>query len=87
MTFTDQQPRVATEDECAAKWGGRKGRFRCYLCGHKFKPGDIWRWVYASNKGVLNFMVCEECDGPDVINRWIAVQCEAKLMKQKFWWQ
>lgn len=83
MSFTDQKPRIATEKDCKAKWGGYKNgdRFRCYLCGHKFKPGDTWRWVYSQK--YMNFLVCDSCDGDDVQERWIAAN---KELREKFWW-
>ena len=51
MSFTDQKPRVATEKHCKTKWSGDQANFRCYMCGHKFEVGDIWRFVYAGNLG------------------------------------
>jgi hypothetical protein len=85
MSFTDQKPRIATEEECRAPWGGAKdgSRFRCYLCGLRFNPGDEWRWIYAGHKQLCNFMVCSTCDGPDVLERWKLMNIEAK---EKFWW-
>lgn len=85
--FSDQKPRTATKGDLVTKWGGGHPgeRFRCYLCGHKFKLGDYWRWVSGSGVtfqtpgepplggriyGVGNFMVCQHCDGPDVMDRW-----------------
>lgn len=81
MSFTDQQRRVATEADLVAPWGShRDGRnFRCYLCGHRFRVGDGWRWVYSAGTsyelngkkfGCINFKVCDDCDGPDVRDRW-----------------
>lgn len=81
--FTNQQRQVATEDDLHRPWGGfRDGsRFRCHLCGHRFKPGDGWRWIYSGgvsieyegkSRGVHNPMVCDDCDGPDVVERWKA---------------
>jgi len=72
MSFTDQKPRVATEEDVKAAWSGIKDgkRFYCKLCGHQFQVGDVWRWVYAGKKGLLNLMVCERCDGVDVLDRW-----------------
>lgn len=63
MSFTDQQQRIATEEECSAEWDGLPNgkAFRCELCGYKFTPGDKWRWIYGRGKTV-NFMVCEKCD-------------------------
>lgn len=74
MSFTDQKQRIATEKECN-NWGGNTEsakRFRCYLCGHKFIVGDKWRWIYSASKGLYNFIVCEKCDGPDVLDRWVS---------------
>jgi hypothetical protein len=71
--FTNGKPRQATEADCKAPYGGLKnGRgFRCYLCGHRFAVGDIWRWVYCNDGSCPggNFLVCESCDGPDVKDR------------------
>ncbi len=66
--------RAATEKECRAPWGGfPEGRhFRCYLCGHRFAVGDLWRFVYngaGSSCPGTNFLVCASCDGPDVMDR------------------
>lgn len=74
MSFTDQKPRIATEEKCKASWcGGKNGKyFHCYLCGHKFKPGDYWRWIYTnSTPGASgNPMVCKKCDTPDAVEVW-----------------
>jgi predicted DNA-binding WGR domain protein len=83
MSWTDQKPLVATEEHLKLRWNGKKnGRgFRCHLCGHRFKVGDVWRWVFS--KKYVNFFTCASCDGPDVAERWIKVNEEAR---QKFWW-
>lgn len=88
MSFTDQKQRIATEQECNAKWGCDEAskRFRCYLCGYKFKIDDCWRWIYDNNAdGMGNFMACVKCDGPndDVIARW---RKHAELGERLFWW-
>ena len=83
MSFTGQKPRKATQKECDAHWNGREGNFRCYLCGYTFKLGDVWRWVYGSRAKVMNCMVCEACDGDDVLDRWVAAN---KELAQRFWW-
>jgi len=95
MSFTDQKPQVATERDLKAKWGGHGPgeKFRCYLCGYKFKVGDVWRWVYGDNRqvkdldgktwGVCNFMTCEDCDGDDVLDRWVKANEELHC---RFWW-
>lgn len=83
MAFTDQKQRVATEEHVKARWGGVPNgeRFRCYLCGHKFHVGDKWRWV-CTNK-YINFMVCDACDSPDVIEKWTNAN---KEIEARFWW-
>lgn len=95
MSFTDQKPRIATEEECRAPWGGEKHgkKFRCYLCGHRLIPGDAWRWVYGAGRkfetddgrtfGVINLMVCAACDGPDVLDRW--VDRNREFYSARFW--
>lgn len=87
MSFTDQKPRYATEDDLNGNWGGGPpGKyFRCYLCGHKFKLGDYWRWIYCNDKSPSwgNFVVCEKCDGPDVKERR---KEQIKEAEQRFWW-
>lgn len=80
MSFTDQQPQIATEEDVKGNWGKL---FRCYLCGHKFIPGDVWRWVHATHVQHYNFITCKACDGPDVLDRWVAISKEAE---QRFWW-
>jgi hypothetical protein len=94
-TFTNQKRRVATEAECRQDWrcGKNGSRFRCDMCGHRFKPGDGWRWQYSSGTkftdddgktwGCHNPMVCDACDGPDILVRW-AAHC-AEFHSAKFW--
>lgn len=96
MSFTDQKPRVATEEDCKRQWaGGKNGKkFRCYLCGHKFVPGDTWRFQgtagggYTDENGkkwgVTNFLVCEKCDGPDVVQKWLHHNIEF-FATEKYW--
>ena len=83
MSFTDQKPHIVTKKEYPGNWSGYKDgrRFRCYLCGHHFKIGDTFRWVHSKRAG--NFMVCDKCDGKDVIDRWIK---HVNEFKTKFWW-
>lgn len=92
MSFTDEQPRVATEKQ-VTRWGGSEEsgkRFRCYLCGYKFKIGDYWRWVQGTKVRLSNLLVCKKCDGPDVLKRWKKANKEWKKaneeLKTKFWW-
>lgn len=92
--FTDQKSRIATPEDCKAKWsGGSDGKFfRCYLCGHRFQPNDIWRWVYANGQtveinnkiyGLSNFLVCDACDNDDIIESWKTAN---KELYTRFWW-
>jgi hypothetical protein len=93
MKIFDPVLRPATERDVQARWGGaRPGeRFRCYLCGHKFIVGDLWRYVYANGGGEArapavghgNFMTCAACDGLDVLERWGRACEEAD---RRFWW-
>jgi hypothetical protein len=94
MSFTDQKRRVATDNDLTRHWSGEPNgkRFRCYLCGVKFKAGDGWRWVYSAGAtfttesgkwGMINFMTCDPCDGPDVIDRWVKLHEE--FHQPKFW--
>lgn len=61
---------VTSEDVSAFNKHGRD--WSCSLCGHKFKTGDVSRWVYANGTPGAqtgNFFVCLLCDGEDVIDR------------------
>lgn len=86
MSFTDQKPRKATKQQ-VVNWGGKYygdgKRFRCYLCGHVFKVDEYWRWVSATQVCLTNFIVCELCDGPDVLSEWQRVN---KELEERFWW-
>ena len=68
MSFTDGKPFTATEAQCKGPWLGRPNGelFRCFLCGHKFEPGDVVRWQYTNDVSGAggNPLVCEKCDGP-----------------------
>lgn len=77
MSFTDQKPHTVTEKDTKAPWSGIKDgkRFYCKLCGHQFVVGDTYRWVFASSIQRVNLLVCERCDGPDVLDKW------------KKWWE
>ena len=88
-SFTDQKPRIATREDVHARWsGGATGKyFRCALCGHKFKVGDTWRFVYTNDTPGAggNPLVCETCDGTreKVIEKWKALKIE--FDNPKFW--
>jgi len=84
-SFTDQKPRIATKGNIETLWGGRKDSFRCYMCGYRFQVGDYWRWVYTNNvEGASgNPIVCNCCDGEDVVERWKKLVNE---VGEKYWW-
>lgn len=91
--FTDGVRRIATAKDCAAKWGLDGNGFRCALCGHHFKEGDGFRWQWMTGQSwptpdgkkiaVCNFKTCDECDGPDVCERWVLRNYEFR--SDKFW--
>lgn len=72
MSFTDQKRRFCSQAEADTKWGLDKHRLHCTLCGHIFEVGEGWRWVYANDGGGGhgNFEVCDDCDGPAVLERY-----------------
>jgi len=89
MSFTDQKPFIATEQQVAANWGGGKDGqyFRCGLCGHRFEVGDVVRWQYTNDvPGAYgNPLVCQKCDGSrdEVVARWAKMHKEAD---GRMWW-
>lgn len=87
MSFTDGTPQVATAEDLEMWWSGSPANFRCRLCGAKFCVGDVWRFVYsnfsASPSRYGNFLVCQKCDGPDVLQR--AAEQEREY-ETRFWW-
>ena len=90
-SFTDQKQRIATKEDCeSVLWSGAPNgeRFRCALCGHKFSPGDKWRWVYMNDlpKSYGNIMVCDNCDHGNVRDKWVE-KCEQwEKFKIEFWY-
>lgn len=84
--FTNGKPWVATQKDIDLRWGDVNS-FRCRLCGHKFAVGDIVRWIYAngpkSPSKYGNFLTCQSCDGPDILEKAAAQEHEAKT---RFWW-
>jgi len=87
--FTNCKPFIVTVADIKKPWsGGQDGKyFRCYLCGHKFVPGDVARWEYTNNTPGAggNPMVCQRCDGSrdEVIAKWRALQAEFR--GPRFW--
>jgi hypothetical protein len=82
MSFIDQKIRIATEEDCSTQWGSGGKRFGCYFCGNKFKVGDQWRFVLATQLNYINFLVCKYCDGDDVLERWVRLN---KQLEKYFW--
>ena len=93
MSFTDQQQRIATAEDCKLPWSGSQKRFRCGLCGHKFVIGDKWRFVFTNSKDIDcpggNPLVCGQCDSDGtneaIYAKWKAMHEEWKIIKQRFW--
>lgn len=82
--------KVVTEKTIAAyKRKGETSRnsCRCYLCGHAFKVGEIMSLANGNStpdkRSLHNFLVCEACDGEDVLDRWIE-HCKEGV--KKYWW-
>lgn len=72
MSFLDGKPWTVTQEHVKLKWGG--SGLQCSLCGHKFKAGDVARFVFANGTPDAccgNFFTCVGCDGPDVLQRGI----------------
>jgi len=86
MSWTDGKPFTATEKHCNLPWSGSKTNFRCFNCGHKFKPGDTVRWQFTNDiRGAGgNPMVCEECDGTK--EEIVAKIKEGKEQVKRLWW-
>ena len=70
--FTNQKRFIASEKQASGKWGLDGKGFKCGMCGYRFKAGDGVRWVYANGgeyRSAGNFMTCDACDGPDILQR------------------
>ena len=93
MSFLDGKPRIATEQECNASWGGVKGGklFRCGLCGYKFNIGDIWRCLVTnipSLGGIYsgNPLICTSCDDHGRgLENWKKHCEEWQNLKKRYW--
>lgn len=69
MSMFDGKQRVATERTCKY-WGGHRrieDAFRCFFCGHRFKPGNKWRCISDKKRieKFIPFLVCDSCDNED----------------------
>ena len=72
------------------KAGGIPTRFRCWLCGWRFKVGDYWRVVPSGLPGNAGSpLVCVLCDGTDdeVKAKWQERQSEFSFVRvnPKYW--
>lgn len=92
--FTNMQPFVATEDDVKARWGCRAGLFRCAVCGHRFRVGDVVRWFYTNSAEIHktvrgNPFVCGDGrhgSDDDVTMALVAMAEEVKQLKNRCWW-
>lgn len=59
MSFTDQEPRVATAQDIKRPWAA----FRCRFCGHRIKEGETWQFLYTNDLlgAGGNPLVCDHC--------------------------
>ena len=82
--FGDARP--VTAAHLKMRWSGSRAgeRFRCYLCGHKFKLGDMWRALYANDRPGTqgNILVCGDCDTDDALDRYLAL---CKTINDVWW--
>jgi hypothetical protein len=83
-----EDPTVATAEHLKLPWSGDKENFRCRICGHKFKVGDVFRQVFTncSPNYPSNPIVCQSCDGPDVIERWNQHAAGWAEIEHKYWY-
>lgn len=82
--FMDGLPRFVDEATMQMRWGGSNpgARFRCYLCGHRFVVGEIFRWQYVEG-AYSNFFVCRGCDSPKVVQKW---KNHVDRLREVAWW-
>lgn len=92
--FLHGKPWRVSEADVQARWSFQKPgsgtAFRCAWCGHKFKAGDIARCIYTNtapeHKTVRgNPFVCANCDGPDAIDRLVAMAERVQQVKRECW--
>lgn len=88
MSFTDGTPQTVTEKHLRLPWSGDPKNFRCTLCGHAFKVGDIFRFFRGYLYNRPNFLVCVACDNEDEIiaTRYDEAKKEYEQTAGKFWW-
>jgi hypothetical protein len=77
-------PRPATAQDFLSRWSGFNDArmFRCHLCGKRFAEGDIFAIIFAPSPAG-NALICERCDGPDVVERWLQ---RVRHIQAEAWW-
>ena len=96
MSLLDGKPHIVTETNCKARWsGGANGIYlRCSLCGHKFVPGDVMRFVITNTRACCdagvpggNPKVCAACDGTneEIYAKWKTMHEEWTKIEVRFW--
>ena len=83
-SFTNGKPWIVTDGDTKASWSGSPNRFRCGLCDHLFAEGDVARFQFM--KSAPNFLICAECDGPDVAERFEAEYRRALAFAHRNGW-
>ena len=89
MSFTDGLPHIVTQVELDACWSGVSHAFlfRCKICGHVFKLGDTFRFIFGQmgRKNVGNILVCSKCDSGNesVLEQFILMN---EMLYERFWW-
>ena len=90
MSILNGQPQIATKEHVNAPWSGSKKNFRCGFCGHKFKVGDYWRFVFTNDipSAGGNPLICEKCDDDNEVVRekWVQKHKKFKELDNDFWW-
>lgn len=77
------------DEDMIGRYNRMDKELRCCLCGHTFIPGEQVNllnnnsWRDGRPTGMFNPLICDDCDGEDVLDRW-AEHC--KVAAEKFWW-
>jgi predicted RNA-binding Zn-ribbon protein involved in translation (DUF1610 family) len=85
MNILDGQRHVAEEETCKLPWMGEKNGklFKCGMCGHKFQPGEGFRFQMMKKHG--NILVCDECDTSDIKRDWEEMGIRWEQIQKKYW--
>lgn len=88
MSLLDGKPHIATKEHTQLPWNGDKRNFRCGFCGHRFKAGDTFRFLFTNDMSTApgNPLVCSECNAEDanLREKWRSMHSEFK--SDKWWW-